>query len=638
MNSRILTLLLLWLLCGSIIVEAQDDANHAQGHSQVGSSTKAPKIFLDKSPKIIEYQLKRLSNAELLLVERKDDHAKFVPVHWAILIRGGLPSGERRAAAEALAKIKSTSTVEEILAALASFTATDAESSRSARDLVSLLLGEPAQRLRDHEKRLRLALNGGSSWSRRAAISGLLVIGQREPVLQAADPHPESAVDFLTAVGWIGDAKVRDSLRNDVLKLLDSERPTNVRLQAIRALATIQAHASENFKLFYQLSTDRQLGDEAIKALLQIPVAHQSKELVGPLIKQLVEFAEATPIELRTGDAFLDRAQLIENLLPGLPVEESKAYRDRIRAVAVRVVRIRTVEEEMRYDLKYFVVEAGKPAEILLQNEDLMPHNLVITAPGALKDVAFAAAKMPPDSAQGGKQYVPESPKVLHATSMIPSGKQERLAFSAPVSPGEYPFVCTFPNHWMRMYGVMVVVDDLDAWLKNPKVPADPIGNNRSFVRKWTMPDLANNIDQGLRGRSKEIGARLFKEATCAQCHRIHGVGGNVGPDLTDTFKRWKGDAREVLQEILDPSHRIDSKYAVQSVLTSSGKVYSGIIVAEDKESLVLVTSPEQIEPTRIARDDIDEIIKSSKSIMPVGLLDQYTLDEIFEILNYLTP
>ncbi len=54
----------------------------------------------------------------------------------------------------------------------------------------------------------------------------------------------------------------------------------------------------------------------------------------------------------------------------------------------VRVVPIRMVEEEMRYDQPYFAVEAGRPVQIVLDNADLMPHNLVITAPGALREVA----------------------------------------------------------------------------------------------------------------------------------------------------------------------------------------------------------------------------------------------------------
>ncbi len=246
--------------------------------------------------------------------------------------------------------------------------------------------------------------------------------------------------------------------------------------------------------------------------MLTVPANERKVELAEALSDQLIHDAEATPIDARTSDRFVDASQLAESLLPALPVEVARGLRARWQDISVRVVRIKTVEEEMRYDLKYFAVEAGQPVEIVLQNADLMPHNLVITEPGALKEIAMLAAKMAPDQAPKGKQYVPDDPRVLFTTSMVAAGKQERLSFAAPKAVGEYPFVCTFPNHWMRMYGVMVVVEDLDVWQKQAKAPADPIGNNRSFVRKWTTQDLVPEIEKGLKGRSAEIGAKLLKE------------------------------------------------------------------------------------------------------------------------------
>lgn len=633
----------LWLLASQTFVVgplgAQDAAApaHAGSHDHATGTPKPPKIFLDKSPKIIEYQLKRLSNAELLLIERSDDNPKTIPVYAAILARPGLPSGERRQAAAALAKLKSTSVVEELLVALSGLPSTnDGETIRSARDLANGLLTEPTAELVGHAQQLRAHLAATSPWARRAAAAGLLLAGQADTVRQHAAQSHDGAIDMLLAISWLQDEKVRSQFREDVVPWLDAAQPSPVRIQAMRTLASIRYRADDSFRRLVQLYDEVPLRDEALRALALIPAASRDRELAANLAGRLVERAEATPIAARTGESFVDAVQLAESLFPALPEETSRAYRKRLQAVAVRVVRIRTVEEEMRYDVKYFAVEAGQPVEIVLKNEDLMPHNLVITAPGALKEVAFAAAKMAPDEATDGKQYVPPSDKVLQATAMVSAGKQERLAFQAPTAPGEYPFVCTFPNHWMRMYGVMVVVSDLNAWEKQPVPPADPIGNNRSFVRKWTLADLAADLQTALRGRSPDIGERLFKEASCQQCHKMKGIGGIVGPDLSDVAVRWKGDARAILQEIIDPSHKIDSKYAVQSVLTADGKVYSGIVVAEDKDSLSLISSPEQSSPTKIARDEIDEVVKSSKSIMPIGLLDQYTQDEIFEIVSYL--
>ena len=87
---------------------------------------------------------------------------------------------------------------------------------------------------------------------------------------------------------------------------------------------------------------------------------------------------------------------------------------------------------------------------------------------------------MPADpNAANVKAFVPNLPSVLFATPLVTSGNQVRLSFTAPKEPGEYIFVCTFPTHWMRMYGVMLVVPDLEAWRAKPTPPTDPMTGQR---------------------------------------------------------------------------------------------------------------------------------------------------------------
>jgi putative heme-binding domain-containing protein len=120
-------------------------------------------------------------------------------------------------------------------------------------------------------------------------------------------------------------------------------------------------------------------------------------------------------------------------------------------------------------------------------------------------------------------------------------------------------------------------------------------------------------------------------------CHKVHGQGGAVGPELMDVLKRFKDDRHAVLREILEPSYRIDPKYAVKVVIDIDGKTTSGIVTAEDKKSISILVNPEVPQPTVIQKDDIDEIIPSTLSMMPKALLDKFTHDEIMEILDYLT-
>ena len=118
---------------------------------------------------------------------------------------------------------------------------------------------------------------------------------------------------------------------------------------------------------------------------------------------------------------------------------------------------ISAVEGAMRFDIEEFEVEAGREVEIVLRNPDLMPHNLVVTAPGSADDVGRAADAMAaqPDAYERG--FVPDVPDVLFATELISTAGRATLSFTAPEQPGEYPYICTFPGHWITMRGVMRV-------------------------------------------------------------------------------------------------------------------------------------------------------------------------------------
>jgi putative heme-binding domain-containing protein len=393
----------------------------------------------------------------------------------------------------------------------------------------------------------------------------------------------------------------------------------------------------DTFRRIAPWVADSQFRANAVNTLLSIPTQDRDPQISASLLDLLVKHAETTPAAKRTTNAFLRAMQLADQLLTRLPSADARVLRNRLREVSVRVVLIHTVEEEMRYDLSYFAVESGRPVQIVLNNEDLMPHNLVITASGALKEVAQQGLLQGPNPGFQGKPYVPQSDKVLFATGMVGSNQQERLTFTAPSQPGEYPFVCTFPRHWMRMYGVMVVVDDLDAWLRNPSEPKDPIGSNRRFVKSWKVEDFAADLNSPSATSSSDIGQRLFKEATCAQCHKVHGQGGAVGPELSGVLQRWKGDRLAVLREILDPSHRIDAKYAVHVIVTTEGKVLSGIVKASDKTSVSIMVNPESPSPTVVLRADIDDMVRTSKSMMPKALLDRFTKAEVLELLAYMS-
>ena len=621
------------------IVDCQACCNadeHQHDHG-VGEVIERPKIFLDKSPRIVEYQLKRLDNKRLLLVERGDDDVKYAPVHEAILRRPGMALQPREQAAAALASIRSTSVVQELLTALRSLDPADRDQLMVSRQLSEMLSNQPAELLAEDSKALELAANDPHSAVCAAGMAALMMTGQANRAWELAGRDEISRIAWLSAVATIPGQEVRVSQRQNVLELLGESVSRTVRINALPVLAAIPDRQAESFERIAAFVDDQVFQDAAVKALLEIPPVEKSESTSQRLAELLVLQAERTAAANRTTDAFIDTMVLAEQLLTRLQPAAAQLLRERMRAVSVRVVRIKTVHEEMRYDVPFFAVEAGRPVQVVLQNEDLMPHNLVFTRTGTLQAVAMAGAELGPNAGFHGLPYVPESEDVLFATDMVEAGKQIRLTFDAPSQPGEYPYVCTFPRHWMRMYGVMIVVDDLDAWQRQPTPPQDPLGNTRNFVNSWALSDFAGDLSLDVAERSLADGQRLFKEATCLQCHKLKGEGGAVGPELTDVLIRWKNDYHGVLREILEPSYRVDPKYVVQVVVLKDGKTLSGIVQSEDSRSISLLVNPETPEPLVILKSDIDEVIASSASMMPRALLDKFTRDEVLKILNYVT-
>jgi azurin len=121
----------------------------------------------------------------------------------------------------------------------------------------------------------------------------------------------------------------------------------------------------------------------------------------------------------------------------------------------------------MRYDTSRLVVEAGKPFEVIFENMDLMGHNFVIVEPGSRKAVAESAQTMNPNQLdKQGRAFIPKNEKrIIAATKLVEPGEKQILNVTAPEKEGEYEYICTFPGHWMIMWGTLVVTKNPDSKL-----------------------------------------------------------------------------------------------------------------------------------------------------------------------------
>ncbi len=119
-----------------------------------------------------------------------------------------------------------------------------------------------------------------------------------------------------------------------------------------------------------------------------------------------------------------------------------------------------TASDSMKYNLTRFEVRAGQEVKVILTNigtmsKAVMGHNWVLLTKGsdpkAYADAAVGAA---------ASDYMPTSlaSQVIAHTKLLGAKQTDEITFTAPAEPGDYPFLCSFPAHFLSgMTGVLVV-------------------------------------------------------------------------------------------------------------------------------------------------------------------------------------
>ncbi|HIF31410.1 MAG TPA: c-type cytochrome [Planctomycetaceae bacterium] len=129
---------------------------------------------------------------------------------------------------------------------------------------------------------------------------------------------------------------------------------------------------------------------------------------------------------------------------------------------------------------------------------------------------------------------------------------------------------------------------------------------------------------------SMERGIEVFRK-TCASCHRVDGVGHDVGPDISDVRNRAR-DA--LLYDILDPNRKVEPRFNDYTVITIDGIVINGLLVTETAKTVVLRQAENK--QVVIQRDQIDEMHASGKSLMPEGVEKTVSVQQMADLLEYL--
>ncbi|RUL88731.1 c-type cytochrome [Tautonia sociabilis] len=157
-------------------------------------------------------------------------------------------------------------------------------------------------------------------------------------------------------------------------------------------------------------------------------------------------------------------------------------------------------------------------------------------------------------------------------------------------------------------------------------LPLAGIGGDRPLP---SFEELLSRRGDPERGR---IAFSSAGESQCADCHRVQGRGQWVGPDLSTIGTKYGRDG--LLTSILSPSAAIGYNYRSYVLALADGRVVTGLPVEESADRLVLKTAEGQ----RIAVDpaEIDEKRVSDVSLMPEGLAQQMTDEQLVDLLAFL--
>ncbi len=125
----------------------------------------------------------------------------------------------------------------------------------------------------------------------------------------------------------------------------------------------------------------------------------------------------------------------------------------------IRRARAITIEagKNLSFSVRSFTVRAGEPIKLTFMNPDSVPHNWALIKPGTLARVGDLVNKIIAEPDAASRHYIPRTPDVLVYTDIVTPQDQLTISFRAPSAPGRYPYLCTFPGHWMVMNGEMIV-------------------------------------------------------------------------------------------------------------------------------------------------------------------------------------
>ena len=159
-------------------------------------------------------------------------------------------------------------------------------------------------------------------------------------------------------------------------------------------------------------------------------------------------------------------------------------------------------------------------------------------------------------------------------------------------------------------------------WGEVRSTPDDKARQIASFKKRIT-PEALQRADAA-------AGRALFRKL-CSNCHKLFGEGGSIGPDITGSQRH---NLDYLLENIVDASATVARDYQMQIIETTKGRTIAGLVVSENETAVTVQSINEKV---IIPQSEIEDRATSQVSIMPDGILQNLSFQEVCNLIAYLS-